>query len=245
MNKTNNNKIILSFKILSVLAFSLLIIPAKAFATAGYVDNPTPYISSISPNSINNTESNLVIAITGNGFIPSSVARVNGADRPTTFIDYSHILIRINSNDTYNTDGFYINVFNGFPGGGYSNAELFTVVNVTPVASTNNNQSSTITRNTTNTGNNTNSNTNNTYSTNTNQTENTTNSNSDNVNNSNTDKNSSNLGATAIFGSTGSFLPSGLIQWILFAIVILLIVIIVRRIFGADAKYNQSPMKHA
>lgn len=225
MNKTNNNKIILGLEILSILVFSLLITPIKAFATPGYVDNPTPYISSINPNSGNpNQGSNIVIAITGNGFVPSSIARVNGSDRFTTFIDYSHILIRLNSNDTYNTDGIYINVFNGFPGGGYSNAKLFTI--------NNNNSATTITKTTTTTENNTN-NTNNTYS-NTNQTKNTT--------TTDTNSNSSNLTSAAIFGSN-SFLPSGLIQWILFAIIILLIVILVRKVFGAEAKYNEAPMK--
>ncbi|MFA6177607.1 MAG: hypothetical protein WC694_01800 [Candidatus Paceibacterota bacterium] len=220
MNKINNNKIILSLKVLSLLAFCLLLIPAKVFATPGYVDNPTPYISSITPNSINNLGSNMVITITGNGFIPSSIVRINGSDRTATFIDSTHILVRINSNDISDTDGFYINVFNGFPGGGYSNAEFFTV---------NKNNSTTITSTTTNTENNINNN--NTYS-NTNQTQNTTTKNS----------NFNNLASTAIFGSN-SFFPSGLIQWILFAIIILLIIILARRIFGAHAKYNEAPMK--
>ena len=211
---------------LSILAFGLLIIPAKVSATSGYVYYPTPYISSISPDSLNsNIGSNIVIAITGGGFLPSSIARVNGSNRMTTFVDYSHLLIRLNPNDTYNTDGIYINVFNGFPNGEYSNAVLFKINN-------NNNSSTTITRTTTNIVNNTD----NTYlNTNTNQTENTT--------TAKTNSKSNNLAATAIFGSTGSFLPSGLIQWILFAIIILLIVILVRRIFGASAKYNEAPMK--
>ncbi len=51
------------------------------------------------------------------------------------------------------------------------------------------------------------------------------------------------LAATAIFGSN-SFLPSGLIQWVLFAILILLIVILVRKILGAEARYHAAPLKH-
>lgn len=221
--KTNKNKVVFGLKILSILAFSLLLIPSKTFATPGYVDNPTPYITSISPNSINNNmRTNIVIAITGNGFIPSSVARVNGSDRVTTFIDYSHIFIKLNSNDTYNTDGFYVNVFNGFPGGGYSNSEYFTNNKVAPVAKTSySNPSSTMTSSVT---------------------ENTTN--SKNTVNDDTNNNASNLAATAIFGSN-SFLPSGLIQWILFAIIILLIIIFVRRIFGARKNYEETPLKHA
>jgi hypothetical protein len=226
MNKTNNNKIILGLEMLSILAFCLLIIPAKVSVASGYTYYPTPYISSINPNSSNpNQGSNLVIAITGGGFLPSSIARVNGSSRMTTFIDHSHLLIRLSPNDTYNTDKIYINVFNGFPNEEYSNAVLFTINN-------DNNSSMTITRTTTTTENNIN-NANNTYS-NTNQTENTT--------TTDTNSKSSNLAATAIFGSNG-FFPSGLIQWVLFAIIILLIVILARRVFGARAKYNEAPMK--
>ena len=50
--------------------------------------------------------------------------------------------------------------------------------------------------------------------------------------------------ANAIFGTNG-FLPSGLIQWIFFAILILLIVILVRKLMGAEDKYHSEPMKHA
>ena len=55
---------------------------------------------------------------------------------------------------------------------------------------------------------------------------------------------SGNLATNAIFGSNG-FMPSGLIQWILIAIFILLIVILVRRITGAENKYHSEPLKHA
>ncbi|MEO5635292.1 MAG: hypothetical protein ABIS26_00735 [Candidatus Paceibacterota bacterium] len=57
-------------------------------------------------------------------------------------------------------------------------------------------------------------------------------------------ENESNLSANAISARTG-FLPSGLLQWIFFAILILLIVILVRKILGADKKYHSTPLKHA
>jgi len=59
-----------------------------------------------------------------------------------------------------------------------------------------------------------------------------------------TDKNYSDLAANAIFGSN-SFLPSGLIQWIILAIIILLIVILARKLFGGEKNYHEAPMKHA
>ena len=53
----------------------------------------------------------------------------------------------------------------------------------------------------------------------------------------------SDLAAGVIFGSE-NFLPSGLIQWIFFAILVLLIIILARKIFSAE-KYHSTPMKHA
>lgn len=58
-----------------------------------------------------------------------------------------------------------------------------------------------------------------------------------------TSEEESKLAASAIFG-TNSLIPSGLIQWILFAILILLATILVRRIYGGNEKYNAVPLKH-
>jgi hypothetical protein len=51
------------------------------------------------------------------------------------------------------------------------------------------------------------------------------------------------LASNAVFGSN-SFLPSGLIQWIFFAIIILLIVVLARKVFGAKEEYHSTPLKH-
>ena len=61
----------------------------------------------------------------------------------------------------------------------------------------------------------------------------------------NTDDNLSNLAASAVYGSSDGFLPSGLMQWIMVAIFILLIVILARRIFGMKENYETTPLKHA
>jgi hypothetical protein len=55
--------------------------------------------------------------------------------------------------------------------------------------------------------------------------------------------NASDLAANAVYGSN-SFMPSGIIQWVLFAIFILLLVILIRKIFGAEEKYQATPLKH-
>jgi len=129
----------------------------------------------------------------------------------------------------YRTNGgFFITVWNGAPGGGFSNANFFTV---------NSNVVGTVSS-TANINNNTNNNVNSSPDTFTDTTQ------SDNGTVNGTNDSYSNLASNAIFGSN-SFLPSGIVQWILFAIVILLIIIVVRRIFGAKKNYDDSPLKHA
>lgn len=53
----------------------------------------------------------------------------------------------------------------------------------------------------------------------------------------------SGLAANAFYGSN-SFLPSGIVQWIIFAIFILLLVILARIVFGGRENYHSTPLKH-
>jgi hypothetical protein len=52
------------------------------------------------------------------------------------------------------------------------------------------------------------------------------------------------LTANALFGSN-SFMPTGLVQWIIFAIIVLLIIFLWRYIHRSEEKYLSSPLKHA
>ncbi|MGH7250059.1 MAG: hypothetical protein ACREGC_03725, partial [Minisyncoccia bacterium] len=152
-----------------------------------------------------------------------SIVRINGSARSSTFIDAFHMLVQVSPNDAYNsgTDGgFFITVFNGGTCGGYSNASFLTVNNLPPANSgTNGSGGYTSSTNNYNTSN---------YS-------NTT---------TNTSEGGSNLASSVILGSN-SILPSGIIQWILFGILILIIIILVRKIFGARERYDEAPLKHA
>jgi hypothetical protein len=58
-----------------------------------------------------------------------------------------------------------------------------------------------------------------------------------------TNPNGSSLTANVLDGYDG-FLPKGIIGWILFAIFLLIIIILVRKIFGAESRYLASPLKH-
>ncbi|MDE2399909.1 MAG: hypothetical protein KGL67_02800 [Patescibacteria group bacterium] len=223
MFKTNNKRIIsgiiFGLGILAVLAFAPIKVDAQYYYNDGYAHldqlaNPTPFISSATQTSSNNG----TVIIKGYGFIPSSRAKLNGVDSPTTFIDSSHLLVRLNTGNLSGNDPMYISVMNGEPGGGYSNAILLN--NPTMVTNTN-----TYNSNSTST---TNNSANNSYSGNTN----------------NTTGSVSALASNAIFGGN-SLVPSGLIEWVLFGIVILLIIIIVRKFTGASDRYHNSPLKHS
>lgn len=247
MSKTIKNLISYSLILLAILTLGAITLMAKeanagdnAFYSA-YNEpdldadndlpsrNPAPVVASINPSSGNLGGSSKTVTITGSGFVPHSVARLNGSDRPTTFVDYSHLLIHLNASDMYGASGKYITVWNPAPGGGYSNGVLFTINGyVAPKASS---TGSTATSGNTSTRN---SNSNNSGSVE---------GASDTNNGIPTTDDYSALASNAIFGSNG-FMPSGLVQWLLFAIFILLIIIIVRKVFFAD-KYHQTPLKHA
>ncbi len=54
----------------------------------------------------------------------------------------------------------------------------------------------------------------------------------------------STLAASVVLG-TNSFLPAGILQWILLAILILFIILLTRRVFGARKRYMMVPLKHS
>ena len=239
MNKLQTKSIVFALKILAILAFVVITIPAQSqagscgeggcntvFNTGTYgspapvrENNPKPVINSISPSASTIGVGTKTITITGTGFIPSSVARINGSNRSTTFIDNSHLLVQITGEDTFkylSNGGFFITVFNGAPGGGNSNAAFFTI-----------NKNAGSAGGTAGTANDTSTN-----FLDTPQPE-----------NGNSTDNASNLASNVIFGSNSMF-PSGLIQWIFLAILVLLIIILVRKVYGANKRYHSTPLKH-
>ncbi|MBS3904053.1 MAG: hypothetical protein KGZ39_01850, partial [Simkania sp.] len=78
------------------------------------------------------------IVIKGANLLPCSQAKWNGADRPTTFVNPTRILMEVFTSDLANPGQFLVTVVNPGPGGGYSNALTMTVLGqvVAPVANT-------------------------------------------------------------------------------------------------------------
>lgn len=231
---------------LAFLAIVMVVLPNKA--SAQYEDdgyehflsksaNPIPEMSSITPRSVKYQDNTTQIMISGRGFMPNSIARWNGQNRTITYIDYNNVIVNLNPEDL-RSNGGYINIYNPNRQA-YSNAIQLKVSGY--VASNNDNGMGNTNYNYSgqNNGNSntadSNRNTNGGYFSNENQSGN-------NVNNEG-EQNISSLASGAIFGSN-SFAPSGIIQWVLFAIIILLIVIIVRKFFGGADRYHNTPLKH-
>ncbi|MFZ2150220.1 MAG: IPT/TIG domain-containing protein [Minisyncoccia bacterium] len=240
MSNLIKNSINLGVKIIFFLAFIVLVSPISASAEGGRnttfgephvfesgytyeaptpTNNPKPVIYSLNPKSGDQSLNPKSITITGRGFVPSSVVRINGSNRPTTFIDSTHLLVEARGADMFNRDGgFYITVANGAPGGGFSNSKFFSIQNVS-VAPTQSQEN---------------------QSQNSNSYSNTV----DNNYNSRTETETfSDLTSNAIYGGN-TFLPSGAVQWTLFAIIILLLVMFARKFFGGEERYLAVPLKH-
>jgi uncharacterized repeat protein (TIGR01451 family) len=96
------------------------------------VENPAPAITTIVPNAAVAGDPAFTLTVNGSGFIPGSVVRWNGADRPTTFVSSSQLTADIPAADIALAGTAEVRVFNLGPGGGLSNAATFTINNPLP-----------------------------------------------------------------------------------------------------------------
>ncbi|MBI1765701.1 MAG: hypothetical protein HYR56_30220, partial [Acidobacteria bacterium] len=99
--------------------------------------NPTPALTSINPTSALQASGALTLTATGTGFVPASVIRWNGADRPTTFVSATQLTAQIPAADIVNAGTAQITVFNPAPVGGTSAAQTFTITAPNPVPTIN------------------------------------------------------------------------------------------------------------
>jgi pimeloyl-ACP methyl ester carboxylesterase len=83
--------------------------------------NPVPSISSISPSAVIHGGNAFQLTVNGTGFLPSSVVRISGEDRPTIYISSTQLLGTIFADDIATAHAATIKVRNPAPGGGQSN----------------------------------------------------------------------------------------------------------------------------
>lgn len=82
--------------------------------------NPVASLSSLQPASAPAGAPPLMLLVRGEGFVPGSVVRVNGADRPTTFLTANELQASLAAADLAAVGTLAITVFNPTPGGGIS-----------------------------------------------------------------------------------------------------------------------------
>jgi subtilisin family serine protease len=89
--------------------------------------NPAPTVSSISPASAVAGGASFTLTVNGAGFIGSSVARWNGANRPTTVVSSTQLQAAIDASDIAAAGTAQVTVFTPEPGGGLSSSLSFTI----------------------------------------------------------------------------------------------------------------------
>ncbi len=81
---------------------------------------PQPSISSISPASVIAGDPAFTLTVNGAGFVAESVVRINGSDRPTTFVSAAKLTAAVPASDIAAAGSAAATVFNPAPGGGTS-----------------------------------------------------------------------------------------------------------------------------
>lgn len=87
-----------------------------------------PIITALDPSMVHEDSSGFTLTITGTGISPSAVARWNGNELPTVAVDVTTLTVDIPAGLLETPGAAQITVFNPQPGGGESNAVIFTVL---------------------------------------------------------------------------------------------------------------------
>jgi glucose/arabinose dehydrogenase len=85
------------------------------FHLAAGGDNPTPVIRAVSPWGIVAGAGTTDVHVRGDGFVPGAVIRWNGADRPTTFVDSTHLVAAVDPVDVRDPTTVTVTVANPSP----------------------------------------------------------------------------------------------------------------------------------
>jgi len=95
--------------------------PTVGAATASLgVVNPAPVVLSLSPQTMFVGSGTTAVTVSGSRFVPGALVRVNGSNRPTTFVSPTQLRASIPSTDLAQIGDLSITVFTPLPGGGTS-----------------------------------------------------------------------------------------------------------------------------
>jgi hypothetical protein len=94
--------------------------------------NPVPAITTLSPNLTGAGGPAFTLTVNGTGFVSNSVVRWNGADRTTSFVSDTQLNAAIPASDIATISTASVTVVSPAPGGGTSNAVMFSIVSGSP-----------------------------------------------------------------------------------------------------------------
>ncbi len=89
--------------------------------------NPVPTLTSLSPTSTQAGGNDFILTVNGSEFVDGAVVQWKGADRTTTFVSATQLSAQINAADIASQGSASITVLNPEPGGGVSNALVFSI----------------------------------------------------------------------------------------------------------------------
>ena len=108
-------------------AVVLLFSAACGDGPSGTRANPTPGVTGIAPQSLEQGGDAFTLLVQGTDFVASSVVRWNGAGRPTTYVSANQLTAAIPASDLAQVGAVQVSVSNPAPGGGVSNPMLLDV----------------------------------------------------------------------------------------------------------------------
>ena len=97
------------------------------------VNNPTPVVTTISPNTATTGSAGITLTVNGTGFVSGSTIRWNNSNRATTFVSGTQLTAQIPGSDLTTAGTKTVGVTNPAPGGGASNTVNFTVAQPNPI----------------------------------------------------------------------------------------------------------------
>jgi hypothetical protein len=96
------------------------------------VTNPAPVIAALTPAVLPAGSGASTLAVTGSGFVPTTVIDVNGSGRATVFESATQVDVALTAADLASVGSLALTAVNGTPGGGTSAAAALAINNPAP-----------------------------------------------------------------------------------------------------------------
>jgi hypothetical protein len=119
---------------LSVIALNGTASSGSGAAVNLEVTNPVPAITQFTPATLATGSASPTVAVTGTGFVPTTVIDVNGSARPTTFVSSTQVNVTLTASDVVSAGSLSLTAVNATPGGGTSAASAIAINNPAPGA---------------------------------------------------------------------------------------------------------------